>query len=60
MFELFEIAYGRSRKSRRWSWINNGDEVELYLPSTGEMIYTGSIAGQKRGNMIGPRLFSLR
>jgi hypothetical protein len=45
MVQIFEIAYSRSRKSRRWSWIRNGEEVELYLPKTSEMIYMPSIAG---------------
>jgi hypothetical protein len=39
MVELFEIAYGMSWKSRRRSWIRNGEEVELYLPKTCEMFY---------------------
>jgi hypothetical protein len=44
----------------RRSWIRNGEEVELYVPKTIEMIYIPSIAGQKSRNMIGPRHISLR
>jgi hypothetical protein len=42
--EIFEIACGTSWKSRRRSWIRNGEEVELYLPKNSEMIYMPSIA----------------
>jgi hypothetical protein len=45
MIEIFEIACGTSWKLRRRSWIRNGQEVELYLPKTSEMIYMPSIAG---------------
>jgi hypothetical protein len=58
--EIFEIAYGTSWKLRRWSSIQNGKVVELYLPKTSEMRYMLSIASQKRRNGIGPRHFSLR
>jgi len=60
MVEIFEIACGTSWKSRRRSSIRNGEEVELYLPKTSEMIHMPSIAGRKRGNVIGPRHISLR
>jgi len=40
MVGIFEIAYGMSWKARRRSWIRKGEEVELYLPKTSEMIYT--------------------
>jgi len=60
MFDIFEIACGTSWKSRRRSWIRTGEEVELYLVKTSEMIYMPSIAGQKRGNVTGPRHFTLR
>jgi hypothetical protein len=60
MVEIFEIACGTSWKSRRMSWIRNGEEVELYLPKTSEMIYMPSIAGRKSRNVIGPHHFSLR
>jgi hypothetical protein len=43
--KIFEIACGTSWKSRRRSWIRNGEEVELYLPKTSEMIYRPLIAG---------------
>jgi len=39
MVEIIEIAYGTSWKSRRRSWIRNGEEVVLYLPKTSEMFY---------------------
>jgi len=39
MFEIFEIAYGMSWKSRRRSSMRKGEEVELYLPKTGKMFY---------------------
>jgi len=60
MVEIFEIACGTAWKSRRRSRIRNGEEVELYLPKTSEMIYMPSIAGRKHGNVIGPHHFSLR
>jgi hypothetical protein len=43
--QIFEIAYGRSWKSRRRSWLRNGEEVKLYLPKTNEMLYMLSIVG---------------
>jgi hypothetical protein len=60
MIEIFEIACGTSWKSRRRSWIRSGEEVELYLPKTSEMIYMPSIAGGKHRNVIGPHHFTLR
>jgi len=39
MVEIFELAHGVSWNSRKRSWIRKGEEVELYLPKTGEMIY---------------------
>jgi len=39
MVEIFEIAYWVSWKSRGRSWIRKGEEVELYLPKIGEIIY---------------------
>jgi len=30
MVEIFEIDYGTSWKSKRRSWIRNGEELELY------------------------------
>jgi hypothetical protein len=57
MAEIFEIACGTSWKLRRKSWIRNGDEIELYLPKTGEMIYMPSIVGRKRRNVMGQRHF---
>jgi len=49
MVEIFEIACGTSWKSRRRSWIRNGEEVELYLPRTSEIIHMPSIAGESAG-----------
>jgi len=60
MVEIFEIAYSRSWKSRRRSWIRKGEEVELYLPKTSEMIYMPQIAGQKCRNVGRPCHPSLR
>jgi len=57
--EIFEMASGMSWKLRRDSWIRNREEVELYLPKTSEMISMLLIAGQKRGNVLGPRHISL-
>jgi len=37
--EKFKLAYGTSWKSRRRSWMRKGEEVELYLQKTSEMIY---------------------
>jgi len=42
-----------SYKLRRRSWARNGEEVELYLLKTSEMIYMPSIASLKRKNVIG-------
>jgi len=53
MVEIFEIACGTSWKLRRRNWIRNGEEVELYLLKTSDMIYMQSIAGRKRENVIG-------
>jgi len=53
MVEKFEIRCGMSWKLRRRSWIENGEEVELYLLKTSEMIYMPSIAGRTRENVIG-------
>jgi len=39
MVEIFEIACSTSWKLRRRSWIRNGEEVELYLIKSSEMIY---------------------
>jgi len=39
MVQIFEIAYGTSCESRRWSWMRKGEEVELYQSKTSEMIY---------------------
>jgi len=44
MVEIFEIDYGTSWKLRRRCWIRNGEEVELYLPKTSDMIYRTQIA----------------
>jgi hypothetical protein len=60
MVEIVEIACDTSWKSRKRSWIRNGEEVELYVLKTGEMIHMPSIASKKRRNVIGPRPFSLR
>jgi len=60
MVEIFQIACGTSWRSRRRSCIRNGEEVELSLPKTSEMIYMPSIAGWKRRNVIGRHHFSLR
>ena len=60
MVEIIETAYGTSWKSRRRSWIRKGEELELYLPKTSEMIFMPQIAGRKPGNVIGPHHYSLR
>jgi len=60
MVEIFQSAYGTSWKSKRRSWIRNGEEVELYSPQTNEMNHMPSIAGRMRGNVIGAPHFSLR
>jgi len=60
MVEIIESAYGTSWKLRRRSWIRKGEEVELYLPKTSEMIYMPQIAGPKHGNVLGPHHHSLR
>jgi len=39
MVVIFEIAYGMSWKSRRRTWMRKGEEDELYLPKTSEIIY---------------------
>jgi hypothetical protein len=58
--EIFAIAYGTSRKSRRRRSIRNGKEVEQYLSKTSKMFYMPSIASRKCGNVIGPRHLSIR
>ena len=60
MVEIIEIGYGTSWKSRRRCWMRRGEEVELYLLETGEMIYMPYIAGRKHRNVIGPYHFSPR
>jgi len=60
MVEIFEIACDTSWKAKRRSWIRNGEDVELYLPKTSEMIYMPSIAGRKCGNVIASCHFTLR
>jgi len=60
MVEIFEMEGGTSWKSRRRSWIRKSEEVELYLPKTSEWFYMPSVAGRKRGNVIGPRHLSIR
>jgi hypothetical protein len=44
MVQIFVIAYGMSWKSRRSSWIEKGEEVELYLPKTSGILYKWHIA----------------
>jgi hypothetical protein len=39
MVEIFDIAYRLSWKSGTGSRIRKGEEVELYLPKTNEIIY---------------------
>jgi len=39
MVEIFEIAYGMLQNLRGRSWMKKGDDGELYLPKTSEMIY---------------------
>ena len=39
LVETFELACGTWWELRRRSWIRNGEEVELYLLKTSEMIY---------------------
>jgi hypothetical protein len=53
MVGIFKIACGMSWKLRSRSWIRNGEEVELYLLKTSEMIYMPSITGRKRKMVIG-------
>jgi len=60
MVEILDIACGTYWRSRRRSCIGNGEEVELYLPKTSEMIYMPSFGGRKRRNEIWPGHFSLR
>jgi hypothetical protein len=60
MAEIFYIACGTSWKSRRRRWIRNGEEVQLHLPKTSEMIDTSSIISWKCRNVIRPCHFSLR
>jgi len=40
MFKVLIIAYGRSWKARRRTWIRNGEEVRLYQSKTTKRIYT--------------------
>jgi len=59
MVEIMKIAYGTSWKSRRRRLLRKVEEVKLYKSKTSGMIYMSWIAGQKRGNVIEPRLVSL-
>ena len=46
--EMLKIAYGRSWKLRRISWMGNGEEVGLKISKNSVQIYMRLIAGQKR------------
>jgi len=45
MVENVKIAYGRSWKSPRMSWMRNGDDVGLNISKTSVRIYMPLIAG---------------
>ena len=60
MVKMMKIAYGRSRKSRRMSWMRKGEDVGLNISKTSVQIYMQLIAGQKRWKMIGQRHSLLR
>jgi len=57
---ILKIAYGRSWKSRRMSWMRKGEEVWLRISKTSVRIYMWLIAGQKLLNVMGQRQLSLR
>ena len=60
MVEMMKIAYGRSRKSQRMSWMRKGEEVELNISRTSVRIYMLLIAGRNRWTVIGQCHLSLR
>ena len=60
MVEMLKIAYGRSCKSWRMSWMKKGEGVGLNILKTSVWIHTRLIASRKRWNVIGQRHSSLR
>lgn len=59
MFEIMKNTYGMSLKSRRFSWMSNGDKVRLYISKTSARINKPLIGGQKHWNFIGECYVSL-
>jgi len=60
MVQILKIAYGRSWKSRRMSWMRNAEEGGLNISKSRVQIYMWSIAGRKLWNFIGQGHLSLR
>jgi len=58
--QIFDNAYGISRKSRWRSWMINAEEVKLYLPKITEMIYMPQITSRTRRNVIWPHHLAFR
>ena len=58
--EILNIAYGRSWKSRRMSWIRNGAEIWPNISKTCVQIFMRSITDRKRWKVIGPCHSALR
>jgi len=57
--EKLKIAYGRSWKSQRMSWMRKGEEVRLNISKTRVCIFMRLIASRMRWNVIGQRHLSL-
>jgi len=56
---MLKIAYGKSWKSRRMSWMRNSEEVRLNISKPRVQIYMRLIAGRKRSNMMSKHHLSL-
>jgi len=53
MVEILKIAYGRSWKSPRMSWMRKGEAVGVNISKTSIRIYMRFIAGRMRWNVTG-------
>ena len=53
MVEMLKIAYGRSWKSQRLSWMRIGEEVGINISKNSVGMYMGLNAGRNRWNVIG-------
>jgi len=58
--KMLKIAYGRSLKLWRMSWMRKDEEVGLNISKTSVRIDMRLIAGRKRWNVMGQCHLSLR